>query len=147
MNHKTPDRPAAPPSYETRPPLPDLLAMGLDDVEAWWPFMLARERIAWFDRETRCLDRKAHRRLSKIPEDDDNPLSPEDEAGLDAASDPKVKRWLRRLNKVLGDMPPGVFISTSYDSASVHAKVGDVCDHGPETELGVLLPGTWRAAM
>lgn len=120
--------------------------MSLDEVEAWWPFMLARERDAWFQRDGRSLGRATYLRLAKIPEDPDNPLSPEDEAGALADDDPEVRRWMKRLRRVLADMPASVFISMGYSSACVHAKVGDSCDHGPETEIGGPLPGTWRSS-
>lgn len=139
-------KPVHAPSYETRPPLPDLLAMGLDEVERWWPFMLARERLAWFERDARMVNAEALRRLSEIDEHEDNPLSPEEEAGHRAASDPGVTRWVKRLRRVLEDMPPGLFISIGYDRASVHAVVAGRCDHGPETEVGGGLPGTWRSS-
>lgn len=120
--------------------------MNLDEVERWWPFMLSREREEWFMRDARSINREARRRLSGIEEHEDNPLSPEDEAGHRAASDPEVRRWMRRLRKVLADMPPGLFISTGYDGASVHAVVEGRFDHGPETEVGGRLPGMWRSS-
>lgn len=78
--------------------------------------------------------------------DDDVTLDPEESNALRVTSDTRVKRWVKRLRKVLSEMPDGLFIATGYDSATIHAMTPDgECSHGHGT-IVASLPGKWRAS-
>ena len=92
--------------------------MDAEAVRPWWRRMSLRERIKWAGTMDHLLSRAANRLLrEQIPIDDDVPLDPEAVHAGGVASRPEVSRWIKRLQRLSGDMPEGIFVVASDGGA------------------------------
>ncbi len=106
-----------------RPPLAELLKMDAETVRPWWRRMSMRERIKWAEMPANRMRRSVSLLISEgIPVDDDVPPDPEAAFAASVAGQPEVRRWVRRLQRLARDMPPGIFaVATDGGGLNVYA--------------------------
>ncbi len=114
--------------YEERPALDAMLARkDAEELTRWWPKLSPSEREA----ANRTMHNADESRVwaewaqslsrREVPVDDDVPLDAAETQRMRVADTHEVRLWVRRLQRVISDMPDSVWLLASIGGVTVYA--------------------------